>query len=359
MATFTIATAYCAPETRRRLALELKFLEQEGYPVRVVEGTAGGVTWFQCTADPRHGTRPSRVRHPAECPRAECPRQPARRAPGGSGAGQPGRSAAPQPRRLPQGATWPADGEGRARGLLRHFLANAVSDVIVNGWERELLDRMVRRQYAYFSPDEQRQVAEAALRGLYAGDAGDGAVLSKIGRKGRILRLVSDYLAEWPLLVIEGFVTFRLRDYLLDLEQALDEAADDFVVEREYREFVGLLRTFVDSQEPKLDEVHVVLGPEERFKLVDAADNAVNHDDLASCVADITGGEISGDDLLVSALITIAPRTVVLHPGGGWRQREVLRTIDAVFQSRVRRCSGCRLCQGHPTARLKEPWSRR
>lgn len=50
------------------------------------------------------------------------------------------------------------------------------------------------------------------------------------------------------------------------------------------------------------------------------------------------------EDLVVSALITIAPRNIMVHTSDRLSDKEVLETIKSVFEGRVVVCEGCELC---------------
>jgi hypothetical protein len=52
--------------------------------------------------------------------------------------------------------------------------------------------------------------------------------------------------------------------------------------------------------------------------------------------------DVNYDDLLISALITIAPARIVLHFQD---ERNVIGTIQDVFIERVALCQGCSLCK--------------
>ncbi len=76
--------------------------------------------------------------------------------------------------------------------------------------------------------------------------------LYQIRRRNVIVRKLMDYFENTDSLILDGFVNFRLKDYMKDLEEIVDKAVDDFLMEREYKEFIRLLRYFVDIQEPKI-----------------------------------------------------------------------------------------------------------
>jgi putative sporulation protein YtxC len=136
-------------------------------------------------------------------------------------------------------------------------------------------------------------------------------------------------------LVLEGFIRFRMKDFTRELEEAVDRAVDDLLIEKEYTEFIKLLRYFVEIQEPKVEEVHVLLGEDKKYTLLDSSLHVINNDILEDLAKEITDKEISHDDLLISSLITIAPRKITIHQFDKIKNTELLNTISNVFSGKV------------------------
>ncbi len=119
---------------------------------------------------------------------------------------------------------------------------------------------------------------------------------------------------------------------------------DDFLIEREYREFVQLLKYFVDIQESKIESVHVLIKGGGVFKLYDGNMRPVRSDYLEGYIIDLADNEINYEDLLISALITIAPKEITLHYKNNNGMIATLDTIKKVFAGRIKECKGCKLC---------------
>lgn len=237
--------------------------------------------------------------------------------------------------------------------LVRHHLANAVSDLIVNLWEKKIIASLVAQECGALEPDERRLVARHAEVVLDGGSyPQDGGLGRKVARKGHVLRQVDGYLVENRVLDIDGFVRFRLKDYMRLLESVIEQAVDEFMVEKEYREFILLLKHFLAAQEPRVDRVHVLVSRDGGFRLVDDEGCSISEQFLAECLTESGTKDVNRDDLLISALITIAPRRLKLHlPSGA--EGEGLRTLRAVFADRLSVCHGCDLC-GLKALRLAE-----
>src|SRR5690606_11922164 len=125
---------------------------------------------------------------------------------------------------------------------------------------------------------------------------------------------------------LDGLLTFRMGDYLDELEAVLDQAVEDVLIEREYRDFVLLLRYFVEVQEPRLDLVHVVIRSEGGLAFLDGDGRRVAHDEVAALDLDGSAGVDHGD-VLISALVAIAPRRVLIHDPRGRCSRDVTDTL--------------------------------
>ncbi len=241
------------------------------------------------------------------------------------------------------------------RDLVRYHVASALADAIVCDVAKGLVARTVRERYPYFDDAEQEKIVACAAAALArrGGDREGGAGADRdrdeesrafTRRRNEVLFRVLDYLDTASCLVLGGFVRFRLKGFVEELREAADAAVDDYMIEREYNEFIRLLKYFVDIQEPKLDEVHVVVRPGGLFRLLDSDGKVVDNDYLEGLTPEFVETDVDYEDLLMSALISVSPRRIVLHLGRG---EGVADTVRRVFEGRVSVCPGCRLCEAH------------
>jgi len=229
--------------------------------------------------------------------------------------------------------------------IFKHYIANVVSDLILNNWERVLLLDIIRQNYYYFNADEQQMIFQIALKNLNHGlETSDETFVEYLSRKSMILQKLLEYLQFNDRLIIEGFIRFRLKDYLQDLYGVVDRAVDDYMMEKEYKEFIRLLKYFVKIQEPRQELVHVLLKHSGSFKLLDGNEKNISNEYLDGFIIESEEPEINYEDLLVSALITIAPTAIVLHFQANHQTIKATDTIKSVFGERVTYCEGCSIC---------------
>lgn len=228
--------------------------------------------------------------------------------------------------------------------LLKIHVSNALADYIITKYEEKLIARIINSNYCYFDPLEKKEILNFALRIMRNDDKVFLNSLFQIKRRNLIIRKLIEYFDGSNNLVLDGFINFRLKEYIKDLEEVVDKAVDDFLMEREYKEFIRLLRYFVEIQDPKFDTIHVIVSYENKYVLLDETRKEITNECIQEFINEISEGEVNYDDLLVSSLITLAPRKVVIHCFGQFKNKELLETIKNVFSGKVTMCNECDIC---------------
>lgn len=224
---------------------------------------------------------------------------------------------------------------------IKDYIASALSDIILDQWQNILITKIIRENYYYFNEEDRNKIYQFALEYVQQ-DQPAGTMIRK-RRRQQIYQRLQDYLENNNQLIIEGFIRFRLKDYVADLKEAIDNAVDDFLMEREYSEFVQLLRYFVDIQDSKIDLAHVVAKPNGNFSLYDKNHQNISNEHMEEFILDVNS-DISYEDLLISALISLSPHKIVFHHNENKLHQNTLKTIKDVFVDRVETCNGCELC---------------
>lgn len=232
----------------------------------------------------------------------------------------------------------------RMKAMMKNYIAKTIADVIVYKWEQDIVRKIINNTYYYFTEEERNVIYENAFKILNAEDLPMGSGHPS-GRRNYILVKVCEYLEDHHEIILDGFINFRLKEYRVELLDAIDKAVDDFMMDREYKEFIRLLRYFVDVQEPRVEEVHVLVQANGLFRILDSCGKTINNQYLEGFVVENAEIELNYDDLLISALITIAPQNVTLHGPNVKQTCEVIDTIHSVFDGRVCICEGCELCK--------------
>ena len=232
----------------------------------------------------------------------------------------------------------------RIKNSMKKHVANMLAEYIILREEKKIVRKIIGRNYGYFAEDERKIIYERALYLL----SGTNDVIMDFGmttRRTKILEKIIQYLDNHHELVLEGFINFRLKEYRENLVQTVDKAVDDYTMDLEYKEFIRVLRCFVDIQEPQVEEVHVLSVKDGMYKIVDHQGKSINNQNFEAFLVQ-RDDHINYEDLLITALITIAPYHVMVHVHESHNAvtKNVVETIKNIFDGRVMICEGCDFC---------------
>lgn len=214
-------------------------------------------------------------------------------------------------------------------------VVNTIATTIFRQFALIWIKRLLRANYGYFDPEEQSHILDHACRRLEN---------CPYHLYHQVHAALAEYLMDNDVINLEGFVRFRVKEFWHFLQDVVDCAVDEYLVEREYQEFVTLLRYFVELQEPRVEMVNVIIDQPESFRILDSHGDVIQTDYLQGMILEINHNEFDFEDFLISALITIAPARIVLHLCQGNR---VEQTIISIFGARVYICDNCSICNAY------------
>jgi len=242
--------------------------------------------------------------------------------------------------------------EKKAFEEFKHVLSDTIADIIIEHYELKLIKKLAKGNFFYLNESERNSVINNACKLLMEDGNMQPGAFYRASRKNRIIKCIFEYLDSENELNIEGFVNFRLSSYISELSEILERALEIFIAEREYNEFIRLLRYFVEIQECKINTVHLFQSQDGRYMLYDEEKNHISSEYFDELKAEVHDETINYDDLLISTLITISPHNITIHNIESFRNKELVQTIMNVFTDRISLCSKCELCSSKDS--LKE-----
>jgi len=227
----------------------------------------------------------------------------------------------------------------------RKLASRAVAQEVMSAYEDKLLDRCIQKE---LGADVQEDAASVKIycnqmltRRTDAGSEHEkDAFFDR--RLAKLADLIEDYLTDQPFLHIEGFLRFRAKPYLNELRETAAYAVDEWMMERQYQEFISLLRYFVYIQEAKTPAAHVVHLGNHDFKLLDATLAPIDTKQMDQFVVELIDQDINYEDVIVSTLISISPGKLYVH--SPYPEQQIIKTILTIFEGRAELCSDCHIC---------------
>lgn len=227
--------------------------------------------------------------------------------------------------------------KGNALSSFINFLSDLLADCIIFFYEPILIRRIINFQYFYFDDFEKKLIEENCYEHIILEE--DSNLKYK---KQEIWVSVLEYINSNKSMILDGFVTFRLNTYLSTLEEIVDTSVNEYVIEKEYTEFINLLKLYIDTKEPASNIVHLIYTNgnsillNEHKNLINLRDNNFN----AKYLSDIS---FSSNDYALNALLTLLPKKIEIHLIG--IEDEFINTLKLVFGSRISICNDCNICR--------------
>jgi len=226
-----------------------------------------------------------------------------------------------------------------------HEVSSILSDTIINFYETKKLKQIINSNYFYFSEIEQAQILDICKEHLLNVEPEELAI-----KKESISLAIIDYFSSNKSLILDGFCDFRLTEYIKILDSLVDISVNKFVIDREYTEFIDLLKVYINSKDYGSDIIHLVYNSGESI-LLDKYKNVINLDNHildSKYLSDIT---FSSNDYALNTLLTLLPKVIYIHVID--IEDEFINTLKLIFDTRVYLCHDCSLCKIYKLEKIK------
>ena len=207
-------------------------------------------------------------------------------------------------------------------------LCNVLAEYIIQKYEKKLLYKIIYRNIEFFSGLQKKDIMMRVSKKLTT----DQEFMCL--RRKMIEKKLKEYFSEENNIVINGFVAFRLNEYFTKLEDYILNEIDQYLIEKDYDEFLELIKYFVDITDPKQTIVDAYYD-ETGYHIYDEDHNEITDDYANYFLSDCQDIVVSQDDVFLSLLISIAPEKILIHHAENMPNKELLSTIRKVFGNRV------------------------
>jgi putative sporulation protein YtxC len=233
--------------------------------------------------------------------------------------------------------------------FIYQLAAKATAELILELKEQHIIRTILKNEFNFSGKEESGRIIKHCLSLL---DKGSELTNPSWNRRHLMLaKNLQKCLLESNILNIDGFISFRLREYGKELREVIEYAVDEFLVDQQYEEFVGLLKYFVYFQEPQIPLAHVVHKGGHELLLFDQFMNPLEHHfDENVFVERMNQQDMEMEDAAVSTLISVSPAKLIIHTRD--EQMPAVKTLIQIFEKRVEICHYCPQC--HAFFREKE-----
>lgn len=224
-------------------------------------------------------------------------------------------------------------------------ISSILSFLVIDELEEDFLKHILLQNYFYFNSQEREQILSFCFD-IFADD-----YINCFDKKFQILyNGFYDFIKDNRVLYLDGFIYFRLKEYFSILDDTVNNAVNHFLIEKEYLEFVSLLKLYINSQDSKCELVHLIYSSSESI-LLDKDKNIIAPDsDIfnAKYLSDIS---FSSNDFTLNSLLNLVPKKIYIHLLDNTID-EFIQTLELVFENRVNLCTDCNICEFYKNSNI-------
>ena len=209
--------------------------------------------------------------------------------------------------------------------------------MIIDELEENILIFLLSQNYFYFDSNERKEIINLSF------DIMSEDFYKTFDKK---LNLVYTNLVEYidknKSLFLGGFIHFRLKNYFNFLDDILSRSVNNYIIQKEYLEFVSLLRLYIESQSSNCNVVHLLYSNSESILLDENKEiiNVYNFNLNAKYLSDIN---FSVNDYTLNTLLNLLPKKIFIHLVDS-NIDEFINTLQSIFENRVTLCLDCDIC---------------
>jgi len=218
-----------------------------------------------------------------------------------------------------------------------NYLSNTITKAIINFFEETLIHDNINLNYFYFTSLEKKKILENTLNLLLEKD-------NYNMRYDYINNSVFNYLTTNHSFYLQGFINFKLKDYIDFLNNQIDIAVNKFIIDKEYVEFVNILKLYIksESENSKIEHLHLIYKDKTSI-IIDNNKNIVTCNDNIKKSKYISDISFSSNDFALNTLLNLLPKKLTIHLVNGYCD-EFINTLKLIFNEQISICEDCDMC---------------
>lgn len=210
-------------------------------------------------------------------------------------------------------------------------ISNLLTCVVLDKLEPHFLKQIILQNYFYFDAIEINKVLDICEDILSESDEFEFE-----NRYNILFDSFYEYISHNNKMYLTGFLFFKNKKYFKYLENTVDIAVNKFIIEREYLEFISILKLYINSHAPSINFVSLYYNDSKPI-LFDENNNIIDVKDDIFDMKYLSDISFSSNDYILNALLTLIPRKIEVHVTDSYID-DFINTISLIFENRVTIC---------------------
>ena len=147
---------------------------------------------------------------------------------------------------------------------------------------------------------------------------------------------------------LNGFIKFRLKFISLYVTQIVEKSIDNYLMKKEYLDFINIIRYITDVEDKSYDLVNVIYN-NHKLQVYDSNMKKMTYIGNMEVSQELDGKTLNYDEVIINILLTKSPKKIRLHAvkvdKEDLESQNTIDVIKRIFEGKVELCIGCKFCQ--------------
>lgn len=219
---------------------------------------------------------------------------------------------------------------------IKIYISELLYEMVIKNYKEKELFEFITDTYFFLKQEEILEVETVIMDVFFRRTSiRDETSVYCENKINTIITKIKECLEENNEFNINGFITFRMKELRNYIESIIDKIIEKYMVEKEYKEFIKLLRYFVDIQDSRIDTVNIFINNSGEYTVLNENNSNLFSEfmkELSDCKL---GVDANVEDVIISGLITNAPKKINIYQKKYCTNKEFIDTIINVFGNRV------------------------
>jgi len=219
-----------------------------------------------------------------------------------------------------------------------NYISNSITKAIIKYCEEDLIYNNISLSYFYFDLYEKKKILENALN-LLAEEKNFNIRYDYINNE--IFKSITSSHSFY----LQSSINFNLSKYIDFLNNQIDIAVNRFLIDKEYLEFVNILKLYIKSEteNSKIEHLHLIYKDNISI-IIDDNKNIISYNDNIKKARYISDISFSSNDLALNTLLSLIPKSITIHLVDGYCD-EFINTLKLIFAEKIKICEDCDICK--------------
>ena len=252
---------------------------------------------------------------------------------------------------------------GKKKSEFYNEITSVLCNFILEYYEPIIIKNMIYLNYFYFDYSDfctiENNCKELLTNNTFTPTSSSISKFSKkdtediyfTDRKKCLWTSILKYITNHKSMILDGFVCFRISDYIKYIDNAIDSAVNQFVIDKEYYDFINLLKLYIEAKPESSKLLHLIYINGESI-LLDEEKNIINISKSNLNVNYLSDITFSSNDYALNSLLTLLPSKIIIHlitP-----EDEFINTLKLIFENKISICTDCNICQTYRLLQAKQ-----